>query len=67
VENPMNNPFPRIWHNGTVILDELCHCGHLRSEHTDTISFGHGMCERCPCLKFTWFAMVTKPGKESRA
>jgi len=37
--------------------DELCKCGHLKSEHNDNIGMkGHGSCSRveCYCSKFTW-------------
>jgi hypothetical protein len=36
--------------------DEWCVCGHRRSVHGDTLSWGHGDCdiETCDCMKFTW-------------
>lgn len=43
-------------------VDELCECGHLRSEHNDVgigenmpIGFvGHGSCLRCACQRYRW-------------
>ena len=36
-------------------IDEMCTCGHLRVEHTDTVEKGHGRCtHECDCQKFTW-------------
>ncbi|MFA5376721.1 MAG: hypothetical protein WC455_13315 [Dehalococcoidia bacterium] len=48
--------------DGSVILDELCHCGHLMSEHNDDNPYypGHGQCLRCECKQFTWTEFVTK-------
>lgn len=42
-----------------MIEDELCTCGHLKSEHHDAVgglAKGHGSCSHkmCPCPKFTW-------------
>jgi hypothetical protein len=33
------NPFPVVLPNGKKVVGELCHCGHFRSEHNDTIAF----------------------------
>jgi hypothetical protein len=46
------NPFPVKTPKGTFIIDEECQCGGLRSQHKDTISYGHGSMGTCP--KFTW-------------
>jgi len=35
-----------------LIIDELCHCGALKSEHDGVIN--HGGCEETDCFKFTW-------------
>lgn len=50
------------WSN---IVDERCECGHLRSQHGNTVAKGHGACtcasgvmEHCPCSKFTWVGFV---------
>ena len=55
------DPFPMELSNGTLILDETCACGHLRSGHHDTVAYGHGACasRTCPCQQFTWMAHVT--------
>jgi len=53
------------------IADELCACGHKKSEHRvnpRSGAEGHGECshtaEGCPCDKFTWVAFLDKNGKE---
>lgn len=51
-------PFPLRTSEGTV-TDELCVCGHLRSQHAHTFAWGHGACVAtgvmaCPCEKFSW-------------
>lgn len=40
--------------------DELCYCGHLKSQHNPTVTPGHGSCavRPCECAKFTWKAFV---------
>ncbi len=61
------NPFPVVLADGRKIVGELCTCGHFRSEHYDTLAFGHGECDQCKCPKYTWTAMVfgrTKPNKD---
>jgi hypothetical protein len=54
-------------------FDELCACGHLKSEHHDSIGVlsgdwnsGHGACkiEGCDCKKFKWISFVAKPVEE---
>jgi len=40
------------------VIDEECHCGHLRSQHRDTAQAGHGCCAKCDCTKFTWKRFV---------
>ena len=39
-------------------VDELCSCGHRKSEHYDTIAVGHGPCKKCNCIKFTWVKFI---------
>lgn len=49
-------------------LDEMCMCGHLKSEHGDhLIAIGHGECKvkGCPCEKFTWVKFVVKEQEKS--
>jgi len=40
------------------IVDELCTCGHLISEHGGL--GGHGVCQICQCKFFTWNGWVYK-------
>jgi len=58
MNHTQQNPFPVVMPNGKKVTGELCYCGHFRSEHYDTIAFGHGPCGDCSCKKFTWKAMV---------
>lgn len=39
-------------------VDEVCRCGHLKSEHVGLN--GHGACQICECGFFTWMGMVYK-------
>lgn len=50
------------------IKDELCRCGHLKSEHQDlyTISHGDGPCRECACKKYTWAAFVFEEESNER-
>jgi len=48
------------------IINEKCSCGHLRSDHEDTFSIGHGRCTKCSCKQFTWIGWVTKDENKSR-
>ena len=53
------------WH----VVDQRCDCGHLRSQHGDTIAKGHGRCAvaSCSCSKFTWASFVTAPAAQPKA
>lgn len=44
------------------IVDEICHCGHMKSDHEGID--GHGKCgdPACGCNKYTWRAFITKGG-----
>jgi hypothetical protein len=42
------------------IVDEVCKCRHLRSEHNDRFDRGHGPCQLCSCEQFTWKEFVYK-------
>ena len=66
----MESPFPmkiqRTMGDGTVVplgvvIDEMCACGHKRSEHADTSQFGHGGLMSAPnlCKQFTWAKFIT--------
>jgi hypothetical protein len=49
----------RMLVNGRAIVDELCQCGHRRSEHHDRFATGHGPCKRyCACKQFTWINWI---------
>ena len=61
--------------NGREIVDELCDCGAMKSEHAPRFHekikvavMGHGSCERTKCRQFTWVSWVlakkTKGGKK---
>lgn len=39
-------------------IDERCYCGHTRGQHNDTIAAGHGSCQKCFCVKFTWASFI---------
>ena len=39
-----------------TIVDELCTCGHLKSQHLGLN--GHGRCTVCDCPQFTWSSFV---------
>lgn len=44
-----------------TIIDEVCKCGHLKSQH-DGIS-GHGTCDKknfCSCDIYTWSGWVVR-------
>ncbi len=61
----MINMAKRNWKD---VADEMCHCGHKKSEHNDTISKGHGECKHfyfgaCLCRKFVWKTFIDKDGK----
>jgi len=61
------------------VQDELCECGHLKSEHTwqqtnelgskmrgaKGVSEGSGFCLKCRCGQFTWKAFLLKNGTHS--
>jgi len=43
-----------------TIVDEMCACGHKRSDHCDRYETGHGACQfvRCSCEQFSWQAFI---------
>ena len=53
-----------------TIIDELCVCGHKKSEHCSLysdrergfVAKGHGKCKKCSCPKFTWNAYILDDG-----
>jgi hypothetical protein len=40
------------------VIDELCYCGALKSEHHGFQ--GHGHCTKTHCGQFTWFCFLKK-------
>jgi len=68
LQHLQDSPFPmtlkaRVGGHEEVSIDEKCTCGHLRSEHYDTLAYGHGSCAMaiaadattmCDCPQFTW-------------
>jgi len=58
------SPFPRRLPDGRVIVDEKCRCGHLRSEHNDTLlNYGHGSLPGV-CDQFSWINFVMEQSKK---
>lgn len=51
-----------------TVTDELCTCGHLKRNHTDTYLPGHlpghGKCRKrgCKCKQFRWVDFVFESG-----
>jgi len=41
--------------------DEMCSCGHKRSDHRDRFDQGHGACTLCYCPQFTWVKFLDCP------
>lgn len=61
----------KYWKNakGQTIINELCRCGALRTDHYPSIpgmpaSYGHGYCEKTGCEKFTWVSHVFAPSNK---
>lgn len=46
--------------NVPKIVDEMCDCGHKKSEHSmqGHLEKGHGACYECNCAQFTWIDFV---------
>jgi len=61
-EHDATSPFPAKLPNGKYVVDEKCRCGARRSEHMDTVAYGHGACPPVSCEKFTFveFVFATK-------
>lgn len=53
------SPFPMRLNPSTIVTDERCRCGALRSEHADRYAYGHGACGYTDCPQFTWVSFVT--------
>lgn len=56
MKHTLPNPFPINVGNRviSVIVDERCVCGKLRTEHADTAEYGHGPAFAGLCDRFTW-------------
>lgn len=67
MKHAVESPFPL--HSATMgkIVDEVCLCGALRSEHEDTLAYGHGPCPDNRCTKFTWAGFVSDDGQGGTA
>ena len=65
MKHAIQSPYPAaLFDDGAVVLDEKCLCGHLCSEHADTISYGHGFCGECGCIRFAWVDFVVQNTNE---
>jgi len=40
------------------VVDEVCYCTALKSEHEARYQPGHGPCRRTGCPQFTWESFV---------
>ena len=47
--------YPKVLSDGTVILDELCACGRMITEHAGN---GHGPSLDGACMRFTWVKWI---------
>ena len=56
--------FTNINGDEVVILNELCECGRLITEHADTIQPGHGASLDGVCPKFTWVKWIMEGDDE---
>jgi hypothetical protein len=61
MNHSLESPFPHLLRD-RLVIDELCACGRRRSEHADTLAWGHGAAEGC--RKFTWIGFIY--GEEGR-
>lgn len=54
------SPFPFIlpYDPTKTVVDEACYCGGRRSEHKDTVVYGHGPCPEMKCGKYTWRCFI---------
>jgi hypothetical protein len=59
VRHKAENPFPKLCPSGNIIVNERCFCGCVRSDHLDTVAYGHGACTNCGgCQKYTFKSFV---------
>lgn len=70
VEHTAWSPFPFVLkmgpHKGRTVVDERCWCGELRSNHLDTLGWGHGSTPDGRCKKYTWRRPVFADGEGDR-
>ena len=55
--------------NEDNVLHEVCDCGHFggmseHGEHDSHFQKGHGACNECDCVQFTWVGFHDKDGKK---
>lgn len=66
IAHQISSPFPFKRPAGGLITDERCTCGELRSDHVDTMLYGHGPCAESYCAQFTWNEfIVVDPEREA--
>lgn len=62
IKHHTRSPFPfAAPKSGALITDERCRCGALRSQHGDTLAYGHGariVGDVVTCERFTWEGWV---------
>jgi hypothetical protein len=61
IPHDCSSPFPMRTAKGTFVVNERCRCGAKRSEHRDTVAYGHGPCPatRCPRFSFDDFVYAS--------
>lgn len=58
--NLKENPFPFVDEDGSTIINEVCVCGRMRTEHNNTqFVFGHGPLIENDCTGFRHKCDVT--------
>jgi hypothetical protein len=55
--------FPRQLGSEGWVIDEMCTCDAMRSEHRPRFALGHGPCARTGCGQFTWAGHVLSDGR----
>lgn len=48
--------YPKVLSDGTVIVNELCSCGRMITEHGGFNGHGSSLDDKCP--KFTWVKWI---------
>lgn len=60
MKHTLPNPFP--FEVGqkvkSIVTDERCTCGKLRTEHADNAQYGHGPAFDGSCPQFTWATFI---------